>query len=75
MNEERGDPHRVPGHHISDARDHAKQEGDGTRAALPPQPAGKRGMRRSIKVSHRSPFLPDHHHAWHGLSAHPSIKA
>ena len=55
------DPHRFPGHHVSDANDHAKQAGDGRFAPIMPQPAPKRTMTRRIRVTQRAPVLPDHH--------------
>jgi hypothetical protein len=55
--------HRFPGHHISEASVHTKMFGDGTRAPLPPRPAGPRIMTRRIPVKVRAPFLPDHHDA------------
>lgn len=58
----------VAGHAVSDANDHALVKGDGSRPALTPTPAPKRGMSRRIAVRQRAPFVPDHHgHARHGL--------
>jgi hypothetical protein len=58
------------GHAVTDAKQHAKQTGDGTRAAIAPQPAMKRTMSRRIKVVQRAPFLPDHPRPRHGLHGH-----
>lgn len=59
------------GHRVTRAADHAQETGDGTRAALPPQPAAPRIMTRRIPVTVRQPFVPAHHgHAASALRGH-----
>ena len=71
MTDIKPDPNRFEGHHVSDATDHARIVGHGTRGPLPAMPAPKRPMKRRIKVTQRAPFLPDHPQARHGLQHAP----
>ena len=46
---------------LSDALQHASQQGDGSRPPIPAQPAPKFTRHRRIRVHVRAPFLPSHH--------------